>query len=156
MATKKRATVAESAADAHVSTDAESLLLAALERGGDTSKTGRFLMTFKEGAMDAGVKHLESKRGLRLAHAGDFTDQAVMLEQAGDADAFVFPDIHVALMSGPAAEEHAMTADATIAEDGPVHSIDPEFFMYTSEINASDYMKGVLHTAQMIARHLPL
>jgi subtilisin len=31
-----------------------------------------------------------------------------------------------------------------------VHSIDPEYFMFATAINASDYMKGVLHTAQMI------
>jgi hypothetical protein len=104
MATKKRADAAI-ASEAHVSTDAETLLMAALERGGDTSKTGRFLMTFKEGAMDAGIKHLESHRGLRLAHARDFKDQAVMLEEAGYADAVVFPDIHVALMGGAAAAE---------------------------------------------------
>jgi hypothetical protein len=46
VATKKRADAAI-ASEAHVSTDAETLLMAALERGGDTSKTGRFLMTFK-------------------------------------------------------------------------------------------------------------
>jgi hypothetical protein len=55
--------------------------------------------------MDAGIKHLESHRGLRLAHARDFKDQAVMLEEAGYADAVVFPDIHVALMGGAAAAE---------------------------------------------------
>jgi len=140
--------------DAQVSTDTDSLLMAALERGGDTSKTGRFLVTFKEGAADAAVKHLRTKTGLRMAHARDFTDQAVVLEQVGDADAVVLPDIHVALISGAAAAEHAMTADATIASDAPFHSIDPEYFVFASNLNSSDYMRGVLHTAQMIARDL--
>jgi subtilisin len=154
MATKKRATTPQDAAGAHISTDTESLLLAALERGGDTSVTGRYLMTFKEGAVDAGVKHLESKLGMRLAHAGDFENQAAMLEQAADADAFVFPEIHVALVNGPSAAEHSLTADATIAEDSSIESVDPEYFMFASGINAADYMKGVMHTAQMIARDL--
>jgi len=153
MATKKRADAAI-ASEAHVSTDAETLLMAALERGGDTSKTGRFLMTFKEGAMDAGIKHLESHRGLRLAHARDFKDQAVMLEEAGYADAVVFPDIHVALMGGAAAAERGLTADTSIAEDGPVLSIDPEYFVFANGINVADYMKGVVRTAEMIARDL--
>src|ERR1700680_5020061 len=83
---------------ARVSTDTETLLLAALERGGDTSKTGRFLVTFKEDAADAAVKQLRSKHSLRMAYAKDFTNQAVVLEQTGDADAIVFPDIHVALI----------------------------------------------------------
>ena len=153
MATKKRADAAI-ASEAHVSTDAETLLMAALERGGDTSKAGRFLMTFKEGAMDAGIKHLESHRGLRLAHARDFKDQAVMLEEAGYADAVVFPDIHVALMGGAAAAERGLTADTSIAEDGPVLSIDPEYFVFANGINVADYMKGVVRTAEMIARDL--
>jgi hypothetical protein len=44
-----------------LSASADELLLAALERGGDTTKTGRFLVTFKEGAADAGVKSLNRK-----------------------------------------------------------------------------------------------
>jgi subtilisin len=141
-------------AGAHVSTDAESLLLAALERGGDASKTGRYLVTFKEGAADAGIKHLQAKTGLRLAHARDFKNQAVVFEETSSADAVVFPEIHVALVGGPAAEEHGLTAEAVIATDDPFQSIDPEYFMFATDVNAADYMKGVLHTAQMIARDL--
>jgi len=154
MATKKRTTRSTAVGPADVSADPDSLLLAALERGGDTSKTGRFLMTFKEGAAEAGINHLESQKGLRIAHATDFKDQAVTLEEVAGADAVVFPEIHVALLSGSAAEEHSMTASATIAEDSPLHSIDPEYFVFSSGINSADYLKGVLHTAQMIARDL--
>ena len=125
-------------------------MLAAIERGEDLSKTGRFLVTYKENALDEGMKHLQSQRGLRIANARDFKDQAVVFEAAGDADAVVFPEIGVALLSGAAATSRAMTAEALIAEDSPVHSIDPEYFMFANAINASDYMKGVLHTAQMI------
>jgi subtilisin family serine protease len=125
-------------------------MLAAIERGEDLSKTGRFLMTYKEDALEEGMKHLQSHRGLRIANARDFKDQAVVFEAAGDADAVVFPEIGVALLSGAAATSRAMTAEAFIAEDSPVHSIDPEYFMFANAINASDYMKGVLHTAQMI------
>jgi len=144
------------APEAHVSSDTESLLLAALERGGDVSKTGRYLMTFKEGAAEAGIKSLQAKTGMRMAHAADFDNQAVSLAQPGDADAIVFPEINVALVSGPAAEEHALTAETSIASDDPFHSIDPEYFMFAGGVNASDYMKGVLHTAQMIARDLAI
>jgi hypothetical protein len=91
------------AANQSVSTSTEDLLLAALERGGDTTKTGRFLMTFKEGATAAGIKSLQQKRGLRLASARDFQDQAIDFRQIGDADAVVFPEIGVALVSSQAA-----------------------------------------------------
>jgi subtilisin family serine protease len=129
-------------------------LLAALASGGDAATTGRFLVTFKEGATDAGIKHLESKSGFRLANARDFKDQAAVVEQAGDVDGLVFPEIGVALMGGPAAAARGMTADAELAEDSHIESIDPEYFVFADGINADDYMKGVLHTAQMIAKDL--
>lgn len=155
MATRtKRPAARTSSAAASVSTDPDSLLLAVLEKGGDTSKTGRFLVTFKEGAAGAAVKSLESKSGLRMAHARDFESQAVVLEATGDADAVVFPEINVALVSGPAAVERSLTAEAALEADDPFQSIDPEYFMFATEINSADYLKGVLHTAQMIARDL--
>ncbi|GAG08946.1 unnamed protein product, partial [marine sediment metagenome] len=67
-------------ADRKVSMSTDDLLMAALERGGDTSKTGRFLMTFKEGAAAAGMKALQARKGLRMASAEDFASQAVDLQ----------------------------------------------------------------------------
>src|SRR4029453_13034342 len=90
------------AASAQVSTSTEALMLAAIERGEDLSKTGRFLVTYKENALNEGMKHLRSQRGLRIANARDFKDQAVAFEAATDADAVVFPEIGVALLSGAA------------------------------------------------------
>ena len=64
-----------------VSTSTDDLLLAALEKGSDTEKTGRFLVTFKEGATEAGSRSLESESGMRLANARDFQNQAVDLRR---------------------------------------------------------------------------
>src|SRR5690349_1976137 len=107
---------------AHVSTNPDDLLLAALA-GGDPQTTGRFLVTFKEGAGDAAVEHLESVSGLRTANAKDFKDQAVVLEETGDADAVVFPEIGVALVGSEAAASRGMSAEAFVEEDSPVQSI---------------------------------
>lgn len=131
----------------------DDLLMAALERGGDTSKTGRFLMTFKEGAAAAGVKALQARK-LRVAHANDFTNQTVDLLQVGDADALMLPEIGVALVSGEAVAEHGLTTAAFAEEDASTHSVDPEYFMFASQINPTDYLKGVLRTAEMIAQDL--
>ena len=60
MARKKAAASASTAQT--VSTSTDDLLLAALERGGDATKTGRFLMTFKEGATAAGIRSLSQRR----------------------------------------------------------------------------------------------
>ena len=49
----------EAAAQQSITASADDLLLAALERGGDPTKTGRFLMTFKEGGAAAGMKSLQ-------------------------------------------------------------------------------------------------
>ena len=132
----------------------DELLLAALAQGGDTTKTGRFLMTFKEGATAAGVKSLQSKRGLRVANARDFTGQAVDLADAGDAQAMVFPEIGVALVGGGAAAEHGITTADFAAEDSATHSVDPEYFMFAAQVSPSDYLKGVLRTAEMIYEDL--
>ena len=144
----------DAAAQQSITASADDLLLAILNQGGDTTKTGRFLMTFKEGATAAGMKSLQSKRGLRVANARDFQDQAVDLAQAGDAHAMVFPEIGVALVGGAAAVEHGIMAAEFVAEDSAAHSVDPEYFMFSSQINPGDYLRGVLRTAEMIYQDL--
>jgi len=141
-------------ADQKVAMSTDALLMAALERGGDTSKTGRFLITYKEGAAAAGMKALQARRGLRVASAKDFASQAMDIQQAGDADAVMFPEIGVALVSSGAVAEHGLTTAAFAEEDAHAQSVDPEYFMFASQINPADYLKGVLRTAEMIAEDL--
>jgi hypothetical protein len=85
-----------------------------------------------------------------VASARDFDDQAVDLAALADADAVLFPEIGVALVAGDAAAR--WTADASLRADdsSAVQSIDPEYFMFATAINPSDYMKGVLRVAQAI------
>lgn len=150
MPKKKNPEIARDVTEQRISTSTDDLLLAALERGGDTSKTGRHLMTFKEGAAEAGLQSLESNHGLRVANARDFEGQAVSFEQTGDAEAVMFPEIGVALLSGEAAASRGLTASATIAEDSPTHSIDPEYFIFAVGVNPNDYLKGFLRATQTI------
>jgi len=133
-----------------VSAGTDELLLAALESGGDASMTGRFLMTFKEGATNAAVKALTTKSGFRVASAGDFEGQALDFAQTGDADAVVFPEIGVALVGGDAAAERGFAATGATLEEGPVESVDPEYFMFAIDINPADYMRGALSMVQAI------
>ncbi len=156
MATRRRGrtrTASITPTSAQVSTNPDDLLLAAMEEGGDPSKTGRFLVTFKEGAAEQAIAQMESVSGFRTASSRDFKDSAAILEATGDADAVVFHEIGVALVGSEAAASRGMTAEAAIEEDSPVESVDPEYFMFAS-INPSDYMKGVLRIAQMIAADL--
>src|SRR5262249_3733100 len=151
---RKPAKTATVAAEHSVAATTDELLLAALERGGDATKTGRYLMTFKEGAADAGAKALTSKRGLRVANARDFEDQAVDLAATAGADAVVFPEIGVAVMGAAAAEQHGITAAEFVAEDAPTHSVDPEYFMFPAQVNPNDYLRGVLRATEMINEDL--
>ena len=49
----------------------------------------------------------------------------------------VFPEIGVALVSGDAAAEHGFTAAAFAEEDDHTHSVDPEYFMFTTQLNTA-------------------
>jgi subtilisin len=146
----KRAAKTASATTQGVSASADDLLLAALERGGDTTKTGRYLMTFKEGAAASGMKALRAKHSMRLASASDFDNHAVRFEETAGADAVVFPEIGVALVGAEAATERGLTTAAFAAEENGDHSVDPEYFMFATQVSPSDYLKGVMRTAEMI------
>jgi subtilisin len=149
-----------------VSSPVEELLLAALERGGSL-ETGRYLVTFKEAAVDEGIRSL-SAQGVRAANARDFTDQAVTLENVGDADAVVFPEIGVALISGDAAQMRGMSVNAEIAADSPIEAIEPEYFVFAEQTpteylrgfagaapsNLSEYLRGFVRATEAIARDL--
>jgi subtilisin family serine protease len=116
-----------------LSSPVEALLLAALERGGDTLETGRYLVTYKETAADAGMQAFRA-RGMRVADARDFEAQAATLERTGDADALVFPEIGVAVVGGAVAQERGLTLTAEIASDSAIASIDPEYFVFSQDV----------------------
>ena len=146
---KRRIAKARNGAAQSVSASSDDLLLSILEQGGDGTKTGRFLMTFKEGATAAGLKSLKARSGMRVADARDFTNQAVNFQEVGDAEAVVFPEIGVALVGGGAAAARSLSADA-LDEDSPTHSIDPEYFMFANHLNTPDYLKGALRAIETI------
>lgn len=163
---RKRPTAA--AATNRTSSSVDELLLAALERGDDTLETGRFIATFKEGAAEEGIKSL-GVQGMRLADARDFDGQAAVIEDLGDADAVVFPEINVALIGGDAAGARSFGVQEEIAADSPIESIDPEYFVFaqgtpggflrsfaeeTESSNPSEYLRGFLRAAETIAKDL--
>jgi subtilisin len=97
----------------------EAMLLASYAQAGDTLQTGRYLVTFKEGAQESGMKAMKSQ-GMRSADARDFTNQAVDVADIGDADTLMFPEIGVALVSGPAMQARGLGAQDEIASDSPM------------------------------------
>src|SRR5262245_273141 len=109
----------ESQAAAVTGSSVDEALLAALERGDETLTTGRYLVTFKEGAVTEGVQAL-SARGLKPADAREFAGQAVTAEGIAGADSVVLPEVGVALVAAAPAAERGMTAQAEIAADSAI------------------------------------
>lgn len=169
MATKKsrKTSTNGNAASAAASSSVDDLLLAALERGDDSLETGRLIVTFKESAVEEGLQSL-GVQGMRVADARDFDAQAATLEDVGDADAVVFPEIGVAVVGGDAAQASSFSIQSELASDSPIESIDPEYFMFSqnlfetyvqevgqgAETQTGDYLRGFLRAAETIAKDL--
>ena len=140
-----------------VSTSVEELLRVALARG-SAAATGRLLVTFNEGAMNAGMKSLRVGSGLRIADARDSHGQAFALEQASDADGVVYPEIGVALVGGESAAKCNMSVGASSEATSPIRSIDPEYFMFADQAAASGetsgYLQGFARMTRVIQQDL--
>lgn len=140
MASKKASSKRSAAApNANTSSTIDDLLLGALDRGTDSFETGRMIVTFKEGAGDAGVQS-QSFRGLRIADARDWKESAANLEDAAGADAVRLPEIGVMVISGGAAAERGLsaTSESIFAADSAVEAIEPEHFIFS--LTALDFL----------------
>jgi subtilisin len=129
----------------------DDMLLAAMARGDQSFETGRFLVTFKEGAVKDGAKSLEA-RGLRVADARDFKSQAINVEDVGDADSLMLPEIGVALVSSAPFAAQGLSVQDEIASDSPVESIDPEYFVFAND--STDYLRGFSRAVEVITRDM--
>jgi len=135
---------------ASVSSGAEELLLAALERGASSFETGRFLISFRKGMLNEGIMLLKAKN-FRVADARDFSGQAVNLEKARGAEAMVLPELGVALVGGDALDSHGMSITDELSAEGPIEIIEPEFFVFSDSV---EYLRGFASAANTIAHDL--
>lgn len=130
----------------------DQMLLNALQRGDESLETGRYIVTYREDAPEQGGEFLKSL-GLRTADARDFDEQAVSVEDVGDADALIFPEIGAAVISAEAAAERELGA-ATLesAEAAPVESIEPEYFVFAD--TTADYLRGFRRAVETLSSDL--
>jgi subtilisin len=129
----------------------DDMLLAAMARGDESFETGRFLVTFKEGAVKEGVQALGA-RGVRAADARDFAAQALTAQDVGAADSLVLPEIGVALVSASPFAASGLSVRAEIAADSPIESIDPEYFVFANDM--SDYLRGFSRAVEVISKEI--
>ena len=111
----------------------DDMLLAALERGGDSLETGRHIITYKTDAAGGRMNSLRAM-GLRAADARDFSDQAASLESLGDADALLLPEIGVAVVTGAAFAAQGLGVQAEAMTRSGVETIEPEYFVFADEL----------------------
>jgi subtilisin family serine protease len=152
MAKKEPGQTPKSAGEQRISASVEELLSAARERGDESLETGRYIVTFKENAVDEGIKTLE-RQGFRNADPRDFADQAIALENVGDADSVVFPEIGAALLSGAAVESRGLSAIADASVDSAVETIEPEYFVFANA-DSTGYLRGFRRAVEAIAEDL--
>ncbi len=138
-------------ANFRVSNATDQLLLAALERGDAELQTGRYIVTYREGATDQGVESLKASN-MRVADTRDFQDHSFTSMDLGDADALVFPEIGAALVGGEAFAERAMSLEAD-SHHPSVAAIEPEYFAFADR-NTSEYLRGFMRAAEAIAQDL--
>lgn len=143
-----------SAADQASSTASpiDEMLLAALERDETDLKTGRYIVTYKEGATEQGAEQLQSL-GIQAADAREFSDQAVSLDSVAGADALMLPELGIAIVSGPVFEERGFGVESEIASDSPIEAIEPETFVFAAGA-AQDYLRGFRRATETIAADL--
>jgi len=132
----------------NLTSSVDEMLLAAMERGDDSLQTGRQIITFKEGAAEQGLDSLRSS-GLRVADARDFTDQAVAMQDVGDADTLILPEIGVAVVSGTGFQSAGLGAMAFEDSDSAIATIEPEYFAFADDL-AFDYLRGFKSAADAI------
>jgi len=131
----------------------EELLLAAAERGTESFETGRYVITYKEGAGDQALQWMQTQ-GFRTADTRDFANQAVTLQDVGDAEAVMFSELGVAVVSGGAAtQDRGVSVQADIAADSPIEAIEPELFVFAAG-SPSEYLRGFRRATETIARDL--
>lgn len=130
----------------------DNLLSAAMEQGGETLQTGRYVITYKEGAFDDGASSLRSL-GLNVADAREFTGQAISLADIGDADAFTLPEIGVAIVSDAGLGRMGVSAAEEIASDSPIEAMEPEYFAF-ADVATTDYLRGFRRAVDTIVMDL--
>jgi subtilisin len=129
-----------------LSSSIDEMLLAAAERGDDGQQTGRYVITYKEGADVGGQMR---SQGVRVSDARDFESQAFGVADLGDADAVVLPEINVAIVSDTGLATAGLSVQDEASSDSAILAIEPERFVFAID-RPADYLRGFLKATEAI------
>jgi subtilisin family serine protease len=114
-------------------------------------RTGRFIITWKDQAAEAGQRLLREQTGLPIASAADFRGQAADFAQLPQSGALVLPNLNSAVLTG---EPDQVTALSSITDaESPILSIEPEYFVYATGMDAA-YIQGFRDGVNVLADKL--
>ncbi|MEK6337530.1 MAG: S8 family serine peptidase [Acidobacteriota bacterium] len=94
--------------------------------------TGRYIIIFRDGAVEEGRRLLESV-GFIVANADDTAEGILREEDAVGADVLIFPRVEMALLSGEEGQyEKVHAVGAGSDPNSPVLSVNPETVVYAA------------------------
>jgi subtilisin family serine protease len=152
--TTRSGTTNQATSGPSLSSSIDEMLMAAAARGDDSLRTGRYVVTYKEGAGTDAADDLKSL-GVRAVDARDFAGQSFETADVGDADAIVLPEIGVAVMSDAGLQTAGMSVQADGASDSPIETIEDEYFVF-AEQETAEYLRGFLKATEAIIAGLEL
>lgn len=92
--------------------------------------TGRYLVLFREEAVEAGIESLSDAAGISVAHAADFGEAAVEVDQLSASEGVVFDDLGVAVVDVPPDQMRAL---GVAMEEDAILTVEPERVVYAIE-----------------------
>ena len=116
--------------------------------------TGRFIVTFREGAHADALATLKKSAGLtkaKMMSSSDFGDKGVDVAQISESGGAVFDHLNIAVVNIDPAAAGAMAMEA--GEDASILAIEPEGFMYAlSDLPglSLDYLRGFRDAANAL------
>jgi subtilisin family serine protease len=96
--------------------------------------TGRYIVCFQEGAMDAGVRSLSQGAGVSVLRSAELDDDATVADALESNQAVMLDELSVAVVDMPPDQLQMLTSSAT--EESGILAIEPERVVYAI---AEDY-----------------
>jgi subtilisin family serine protease len=124
---------------------------------GLSEPTGRYVVVLADsvhGDEKAMTAALRSVGAANVSSASDFADNAVDMEQAGDADALLLPNLGVAVVPGD--PDQLASLIATASDDDRIEAVEPELTLHALAQPGSvtaEYLLGFRDAAQDLYMH---